>query len=193
VTETQTFQAGDKVTHRDFGPGEVILGPLKMTFGATAYAVRTDDGVERSLRGDALKLRAVFTVGDIVTYDSHSAEIVGGPVVGIDSGEPLFLIKFTDGDHAGKGAARRASQLTATGADTYTHDGVTYDLTARYRDCEGDVYEFSRTERSIPGSADCQDDGSPVGRMTAGWRPGVWNWSLAEVVRKYGPLTRVND
>ncbi|WP_228973431.1 phiSA1p31-related protein [Streptomyces sp. DH12] len=81
-----------------------------------------------------------------------------------------------------------------TPTDTYTYDGVVYDLSAQYRDVEGDIWEFS-TELSGPDTLDHMNDGTPLARFRTG-SSGFgrhWTFSLAEVTRNYGPLTKVTE
>ncbi|MER5501339.1 phiSA1p31-related protein [Streptomyces sp. NPDC002561] len=63
-------------------------------------------------------------------------------------------------------------------ADTFEHDGVTYDLNAKYRDTDGDVWRFARFGNEVIGGCihkpENIDDGC----------------SLAFVM-DYGPLTKV--
>ncbi|MFI0211994.1 phiSA1p31-related protein [Streptomyces diastaticus] len=67
-------------------------------------------------------------------------------------------------------------------SDMYTHDGVAYQLTARYRDEEGDVWKFRRNP----------DNPREVQAQTAPVLDGHWDeFTLPTVVRKYGPLCRV--
>lgn len=67
-----------------------------------------------------------------------------------------------------------------TSADTYQYNGMTYDLTERYRDCEGDEWSFTgrRSAEGVPhvtmyeGSDNTAD-------------------TIVSIARGYGPLTKV--
>lgn len=112
MTET-LFNIGDKVTHDDLGPGEIVFGPLKMTYGATAYAVRLDNGEDRSLRADKLTARAgMYTVGDEAVYIGYRVKVIGGPVVGYISGDTRYLVEFVDGPDVGKGDGATEGRLS---------------------------------------------------------------------------------
>ncbi|MFF9525396.1 phiSA1p31-related protein [Streptomyces achromogenes] len=70
--------------------------------------------------------------------------------------------------------------------DTYEHGGVAYDLSARYRDRDGDYWTFKRHNGQVLGEyATSNVDSS--GCITE------YSSSLAYVVRNYGPLTRVSN
>jgi hypothetical protein len=61
--------------------------------------------------------------------------------------------------------------------NTFEYAGVTYDVTAKYRDSDGDVWEF--TDR---------DDRTPFANLST---PGYPTESLRAVARQYGPLTKI--
>ncbi|MFD5161011.1 phiSA1p31-related protein [Streptomyces hawaiiensis] len=67
-----------------------------------------------------------------------------------------------------------------TDESTYTHDGVTYDLSAKYRDTDGDVWEFTGKRR----------DGAPCVTYTGYFdNPDT----IVDIARHHGPLTRVTN
>lgn len=72
-----------------------------------------------------------------------------------------------------------------TPTDTCEFDGVTYEMGSVYRDQEGDLFKFETSLITV--------DGTPRGRLayTDGSGFGGLNWSLAEVVKDFGPLTKV--
>ncbi|MFJ9694913.1 phiSA1p31-related protein [Kitasatospora sp. NPDC101183] len=79
--------------------------------------------------------------------------------------------------------ARRVERV-GDAPETYTYRGVVYDLTAAYRDQDGDVWRLSVDER--------HPNGSPLAALrVSGFHP--HGSSLAGVVNQYGPLTRVTD
>ncbi|MEU1037661.1 phiSA1p31-related protein [Streptomyces sp. NPDC005907] len=67
-------------------------------------------------------------------------------------------------------------------ADTCTHDGVTYDLTATYRDKDGDDWKLRRNPTNRD---DVQAQMPPIDDDE--WT----HYTLPSVLRLYGPLTRV--
>ncbi|MEU1254816.1 phiSA1p31-related protein [Streptomyces chartreusis] len=66
--------------------------------------------------------------------------------------------------------------------NTFTHDGVIYDLTARYRDRDGDEWTFSAGGQG--------SDGTPNGAMN-GYAGRDHSYTLGYAAQNYGPLTRV--
>ncbi|MFD5198838.1 phiSA1p31-related protein [Streptomyces sp. NPDC058375] len=67
----------------------------------------------------------------------------------------------------------------APAADTFEYDGVTYDLNAKYKDRDGDVWSFTGR---------LSDDGIP--RVTyTGYADNID--TIAEIADNYGPLTKV--
>lgn len=82
-------------------------------------------------------------------------------------------------------ATPNASEPADEATDTFEYEGVAYELGALYEDAENDRFEFGNGLAS---------NGSPRGRLV--WRGGDrgnWNWSLAEAVHSYGPLTKVAE
>ncbi|MEW1551393.1 phiSA1p31-related protein [Streptomyces tsukubensis] len=79
--------------------------------------------------------------------------------------------------------AAEVERIADASADTYTHDGATYDLSARYKDKDGDIWRFRRCA-----------DGTTEGQLSA-WDTDRWSsaYSLAYVASRYGPLTRINS
>ncbi|MCQ6554755.1 phiSA1p31-related protein [Streptomyces sp. C10-9-1] len=72
--------------------------------------------------------------------------------------------------------------LDGPAADTVTHNGITYDLSACYRDRDGDMWRLKRV-----------GDVVRARETAAGAAPTESSSSLANVVTTWGPLTRVTD
>ncbi|MEW1551394.1 phiSA1p31-related protein [Streptomyces tsukubensis] len=81
------------------------------------------------------------------------------------------------------GVRKPQADESASPADTVEYDGRTYDLTARYKDSDGDVWRFRR-----------RLGGGTEGHL-ARWRADTWDGasSLEFVVQTFGPLTRVDE
>lgn len=97
---TQTFKAGDKVTHGDSGrSAEVKFGPFASSFGADRYMVQFD-GSDYLMQviGSNLTLRPAFQVGDKVTVEGADTTIAAGPFVD-DDGSVTYVAKSDYGDH----------------------------------------------------------------------------------------------
>ncbi|MFG3244626.1 phiSA1p31-related protein [Streptomyces sp. NPDC048157] len=63
--------------------------------------------------------------------------------------------------------------------DTFEHDGIVYDLSARYTDTDGDTWHFARVDGEVRG--ECE-----MGTSIDGYSS-----TLAYAVRTYGPLKKI--
>ncbi|MER7922146.1 phiSA1p31-related protein [Streptomyces sp. NPDC096057] len=98
-----------------------------------------------------------------------------------------YLVAFGDGhgDHGDENGRWNCKAVErVTDEDTHTHEGVTYDLTARYRDRDGDYWTFKAVDGTVRGNCAGTNVATDVHH---------WCDSLGNAVRKYGPLTRVSD
>lgn len=180
---TETFKVGDRATHRTYGDLELTYGPFCSPFYPVAYLGRTESGVERIVRADSLEPAPKFSVGDTVEYTIGApvrGTLVAGPFRSDHHDEPIWVVEKSNGSHMmpTQNALRKVDE---SAADTYEHGGVTYDLTAEYRDRDGDRWKFSADS---PG-----DDGTPVGTMNgSGSDP---SYTLGYAARDYGPLRKI--
>ncbi|MFB7012928.1 MULTISPECIES: phiSA1p31-related protein [unclassified Streptomyces] len=106
---------------------------------------------------------------------------------GDDDSHP-YIVEFDGGDdtvHVAELTPVDDTSKDIFGTTGFTYSGATYEYGARYRDRENDYFEFDST-LSTDGTR------TPRGRLVErdGSDPGNWNWSLAEVVDRYGPLTK---
>ncbi|MGW2950750.1 phiSA1p31-related protein [Streptomyces eurythermus] len=188
------FKAGDKVETFSGKTGEVVYGPAWSTFGSyTGYVVKVDgeDVWYKANELSAVPELPTFAVGDKVNHRTFGAgEIAFGPFEH-HNGPAHYLIK----DEVGKHALVQADAMEAattpefikvgdrvrvTDEDTYEYDGVTYDLSAKYRDKDGDRLKIKLVN----------------GVARVGWfgeEPNSSSYGLAYAIRQYGPLTRVHD
>lgn len=174
---TDTFKVGDRVDHDAFGPGEVTYGPLAGAFASTHYAVKFERcEEERQVRSTYLTALHAFAVGDTVTYEYGSGgKLVAGPFRSEYHDEPIWVVEKANGTHL----TPSQNALTKVEADTFTHDGVTYDLSAQYRDNDGDVWSFTGRRNAV---------GVPRVTMT----DNIENPDTVTDIEAYwGPLTRV--
>ncbi|MFF1625599.1 phiSA1p31-related protein [Streptomyces sp. NPDC058272] len=87
--------------------------------------------------------------------------------------KPLeYRLDFGDGDVWWVESVERVDD-----ADTYTYNGVTYDLSAKYKDTDGDIWKFERIGYEVRGTYTSRSVEE-------------YDETLAGVVRSYGPLTR---
>lgn len=188
------FKVRDKVRVLAGGEGIVTYGPFNSTFDTCKmYVVKQDGDDERAFQSGDLEPLPKFSVGDKVTstefeYGTGESEIVAGPFVGRHSDKAFWVTVGRDGKHATP-FANSLTKVTEPDlvpidepAEGFEYAGVLYEYGALYQDREGDLFKF-RSRRS--------DDGTdtPEGRIDFA-APDDWNWSLAEVVRDYGPLTK---
>lgn len=192
IPEPPKFAIGDKVTVSASQPdGSIVAGPFKNRWnaGETLWVVEGTDGLH-SMPAERLLTKVVepepasVKVGDRVRViaASYADETHGevGTALEVDSREEFDDIRHPFYVDLGDGTTVYASAVARMGdEDTYTHNGVTYDLSAKYRDRDGDVWRFQR-----------MSDGAVHGRWTAGPIE-VHHSTLAEVADECGPLTRV--
>jgi hypothetical protein len=181
------FKVGDKATHARYGAGEVTYGPLASR--DNLYVVRLADGSERVVHAGNLTPAPAFKVGDKVVYRLFDGAFTvhSGPFPYSDGDEGAFyVIEKPSGEFRAvpSGSLTRYDAPDAPGYDTDAgrycfHEGVTYDLSAEYVDCDDDVWRFPEgagTNGEIPRMVMGDDSG----------RTGT----LRSVVRAYGPLTQ---
>ncbi|MFJ3248355.1 phiSA1p31-related protein [Streptomyces sp. NPDC086782] len=191
MTIASKFNVGDKV--RGVYSDDIYTieaGPFRSAYGEW-YATKDEDGDVG--HNDADSLKAVETTedaslkeGDVVRTlhdNAFHADVKAGDLFEVRAFAPYFPDRIKV--DAGPGARMaqwtfRPQDFEKVGADkAAVHDGVVYDLTARYRDKDGDVWRFERC---------------PDGEVHGAWTSRAideYDETLAETVRDYGPLTRV--
>jgi hypothetical protein len=194
VPEPPAFDIGDKVMPNIGHSGKLVAGPFNSRSHDFGYwVVEGEDGKHSSHSAQYLTKvveSEPIKVGDRVrvTDDDGGGRNRFNGLIGTvkelrGEGHSLpYLVEFGDGrGHHGAlngrwhcGAVERVAD-----EDTHAHNGVTYDLSAKYRDRDGDVWRFQR-----------MSDGAVHGRWTAGPIE-VHHSTLAEVADECGPLTRV--
>ncbi|MER6485707.1 phiSA1p31-related protein [Streptomyces virginiae] len=192
------FAVGDKVrasSGRDF---KVVAGPfdgphcvwyaLEDSRGKVWHHPNGTDPLTLVERATAEAPRAV-QVGDrvrVTEADDDEPKFVGrfGVVKSLDPGSVLpFLVSFGDGKglHGDDNGRWWCRSVELAPANMHEHDGVTYDLSAQYRDRDGDVWRFARmSDDTVRGN--CHVTDIPVREE---------HDSLAYAVATYGPLTKV--
>ncbi|MET9126932.1 phiSA1p31-related protein [Streptomyces sp. NPDC004528] len=153
----------------EFGDGRGHHGDLNGRWNCAAVE-RVDDGVKV---GDRVRVIAA----------SFASETHGkvGTVEEADSTEKFdgiphpFLVRF-----GRPSDTVYASKVERIDGDTHTYNGVTYDLTAQYKDCDGDVWRLGRVAGAVRGRM--------AHLMQA---PIESSRTLNSIIDSYGPLTRV--
>ncbi|MFD6363481.1 phiSA1p31-related protein, partial [Streptomyces roseolus] len=194
MTPLPKFAVGDMVEYMYGGSGKLVAGPFKSRYHEEdIWVVEQADGTHMIPTANALmkvepepepEPARNIRVGDRVRIvrATHAEECHGRCGVVESTTETFrqwdgdlhrYSVRLDDDDTVYVAEV----ELLDDTADTYTHDGVTYDLSARYRDRDGDVWHFKRFGDDVragirrdPLSA---DDGDPI-----------------EVAHSYGPLTR---
>jgi hypothetical protein len=108
---TETFQVGDKVTHRSKGDAEVVYGSFEHELlpARPCYLIRLAHGKHTMTDGDRLTLRPSFAIGDEVKYEYGSGgKLVAGPFKWGYHGEVIWVVEKADGTHM----TPRANSLT---------------------------------------------------------------------------------
>jgi hypothetical protein len=193
------FAVGDKVAYEYGGGGTLVAGPFKSEYHDEAiWVVEKSNGThmtptENSLRKVDAEPTREIKVGDrvrVVNDDrcTKPGEFIGrtGRVLEAKSaGRALpFRVKLDDpsGTWYSNGTWWvEEVELVDEPADTYEYDGVTYNISAKYRDRDGDVWRFERR---------------PNGDVRGTWRTGEvgdWHSKLEDVATECGPLTKIDD
>jgi hypothetical protein len=194
IPEPPAFAIGDKVVTAAGIRGVVDAGPFKTRYasGGVFWVVADEAGTHVTPFESSLTkvVEQPIKVGDRVrvTDDDGGGRNRFNGLIGTvkelrGEGHSLpYLVEFGDGrGHHGalNGRWHCGAVERVTDEDTHAHNGVTYDLSAKYRDRDGDVWRFQR-----------MSDGAVHGRWTAGPIE-VHHSTLAEVADECGPLTRV--
>ncbi|WP_228973429.1 phiSA1p31-related protein [Streptomyces sp. DH12] len=191
------FAVGDRVKKPATGiNGIIVAGPYTACDGEQFWVVEERDGSHSTPREDGLTRVAggCVNVGDrvrVVVADpefcpAEESTFVGrvGTVTELKKEMSLpYKVRFGDGPHGapdGYWWCQEVELLTEPAADTYEHDGVVYDLSARYRDVDGDPWTFKRFGTDVHGGCN-------------GHEPKDTYDTLEMIVRYYGPLTKIID
>lgn len=194
MTPRPAFAIGDTVKYEYGDGGKLVAGPFKSGYHDEAiWVVERANGTHITPTENSLTKvppTDYIRVGDRVRVlvAAHMPEMAGCMAtvreVGTDetfadpaaSGVHRFLVRSDD---QGTFYARDVEKVDEPAADTFAYAGVTYDLSASYRDKDGDTWHFVRfgdvVEGGIYGAPKERGDGD----------------SLRYVVDEYGPLTRI--
>jgi hypothetical protein len=168
--------------------GGPFFGPVEW------YAAKRGDGTVTNL--NATQLRPVeptptisgfasssLKVGDVVRIlhdDADGADVKAGDLLAVKIVGAFGKVRV----HAAPGARMSSWYIGGSNyakvpaVEVAVHDGVVYDLSAKYKDTDGDAWKFERIGDEVRGNYTSR-------------RVEEWDETLAAVVRSYGPLTRV--
>ncbi|KAF4408633.1 phiSA1p31-related protein [Streptomyces lycii] len=172
------YARNEKVKDRVTGSVSAVhAGPFNAGRPDEFYVLKKLDGREQVAMSSFLDpVARVFAHGDSVEHDyvGGRGTVKGGPFRG--ACKPWYAVSVEGGRDEVWDAGSMRLVAAPTALNSYTLDGVTYDLTADYRDNEGDVWRFT---------GDTHPDGMPEVSCS-----GSSYTRLADAVDKYGPLTR---
>jgi hypothetical protein len=172
---TETFKVGQVVEHRTFGRGEIAYGPFDHHNGPNNYLMKQSGGRHVLVMAEGQTAGPAFVVGDEVEYTIGPAirgKIVAGPFKSEYHDTAIYVVEKANGTHM----TPTENALCKVGRATFEYDGVVYDLTAGYRDRDGDVWRFTTPDADNP-------------RMTCDAL--IEDRALPHVERAWGPLTRI--
>jgi len=172
------FKVGDKVMHggKEF---TLVSGPYSNRYGTKWWVTADSSEDHGTLCEEDMAPHPTFKVGDRAIWCGETVSIAAGPFKD-DDGDSWFVVNLDS--HQDFAYLNSLSPVPEVAEDTETINGVTYVMGARYRDRQGDFWEFHREgsevrgEWSSPGGID-GDSGCP----------------LDAAVEHFGPLTRVED
>jgi hypothetical protein len=187
MTALPAFAVGDKAKmDGEREPVEILAGPYKNRY-ITWYTVKAEVGDTTAAEDNltALPAPSLVPVGTRVRVDrAKHAEDQHGKIGVVTSntedfrtsvGDPhVYEVRVASGTFY---VAELTPVDEPTDWSTFEYEGVTYDVTARYRDRDNDVWEFTG-ERHADGSPKVYFHGSGYD-------------DLGDVVEAYGPLTKI--
>lgn len=182
-----TFAVGDKVDHRTFGAGTVAFGPFTHHSGPDHYLMVDDDSKHALVVADALtaaKADEPIKVGDKVRVLIDGAEfatVKAGDVFTVSEvrhGRVVVDAPLRVGGRSWYFNLESVEKVTEP-SKPFTMRGVTYDLDAKYRDKDGDVWRFAIVDGSLVRGE--------MGSATIDQHSDL----IADVVDNYGPLHKI--
>ncbi|MGV9659128.1 phiSA1p31-related protein [Streptomyces koyangensis] len=174
------FKAGDKVTcnaYDDVTFTVLSAHPLWQLSRTPGYLLEHPAGGVLLAMGRSLSAApASFSKGDSAYLAGVRVAVLSGPHPGAGAfgGDPMYLVGFDDG------TARSAPAEELTAEPDYSP--AAFPRSARYRDNEGDVWEFTYGELA---------DGGGEARMRCRTYPAPIDMPLRRVLEFYAPLTRI--
>jgi hypothetical protein len=191
LTALPSFAVGDKIEHRTFGAGAIAFGPFKHSNGPDHYLIVDEDGTHALSGPDALTVAQTsepVKVGDKVRVLRDNAEFAR-----VSAGDVFTVVELTGGRIAVDAPLRtdggnrwyfdpESLEKVDQSATTHVYNGITYDLTATYRDRDGDHWKLRRDPAN---STRVQAQMPPI--LESGWS----GYDLATAVRTYGPLRKI--
>lgn len=200
--EPTTFAVGDVVTlsARAGARATVEYGPIdnEPVYLVKLVSAPSGHGRSRTFTAFASAMtkvddRPLVPVGTRVRVDRATwAEGYHGHTGAVTSNGEKFLADEGDRHsyrvHMDDGGNVYAAEVTpvtdeSDESDGFEYEGVTYEYGTTYKDVDGELFKFDRALSS---------DGTPRGMWVTQQGRGIggWLWSLSEVVRDFGPLTK---
>ncbi|MET9126933.1 phiSA1p31-related protein [Streptomyces sp. NPDC004528] len=196
MTMTAKFKVGDTANGALTGRSlKILAGPFTGRMGVAWYAVEYPEGHagkenERNLLAPEpvpFSDAGPVKVGDVIRIlkdGAFHADVKRGDLFEVKS-----LVSYLDRVRVDAAPGARMSQwnfrpedyVKVPADEAAVHDGVVYDLTAKYRDKDRDVWTLARFDDVVRGG---------LGHIPTSRYSGD---SLEFIVNEYGPLTRVDS
>ncbi|MEV8056542.1 hypothetical protein AB0P37_08445 [Streptomyces antimycoticus] len=183
---SETFTTGETVTigaantryRVEVGPYQ---GPGDMTFYVVSDPART---VFRTAYANAMeRITPAFEVGGTVKILGETCTLLAGPFNN-GVGSIWWAIRDSDGDELSSGQKDMTDyQPPAPAPETFTYNGVAYEVGATYEDAEGDLW----TLEELP----ADERANEVWRMVGDSVRSIV--STVNLLGWFGPLTKVTD
>ncbi|GAA0641403.1 hypothetical protein GCM10009548_02000 [Streptomyces malaysiensis subsp. malaysiensis] len=182
---SETFKADDVVTvGGDPRRNVVVSGPYTGVYD-TFYVVRRWHGTVHStaLASQLERFIPAFEVGGTAEYHGMRVTLLAGPFVN-EYRETWWVVQDDDRDQEKMHQNDMSNyQPPATPApETFTHDGVTYEVGATYEDVQGDRVMLTKIPTHV----------NELGVLTYVANGTISGYSLSKYVRSFGPLIEVS-
>lgn len=183
------FNVGDVVRSGSHdADGKIVAGPFATRFGTRFYVIEREDGSHEHPREAILTKveEEPIRVGERVRIlRAKWAEEFHGKTGVVTSTSEMwrqdrgdthpYMVELDD-----TGGEIHAAELERVeDVNTYVHAGITYYLSAKYRDKDGDYWRFARVAGEVRGGFGSAEDPTEESR------------TLSYIVERWGPLTRV--
>lgn len=196
LTASATFEVGEKVQGRYSAvPLTIEAGPFTYS-GTEWYAVRLADGDVSNMTAGYLSPAPAdvpIKVGDRVRVLDDDPAFRPGDYIGkvgtvnrlnSPTSRLPYSVRFDDGQGLATRTWNVKSVERVSAGDTETIDGIAYDVTAKYKDRDGDTWSFKRIDGTVRGEySSAGDDRSDYVTQ--------YSDTLSYAVREFGPLRRV--
>lgn len=192
LTAVPAFAVGDTVRYAYGSGGKLVAGPFKSEHhDELLWVVEKPNGTHMTPTQNSLtkvEESDPIKVGDrvrVLEDGANCADVNKGDEFTVTDvrkrSDGTTIVVEDDGYGHWYFQSQNVEKLTAPAADTFTHDGVTYELGVDYEDRDGDRWKFARIDGEIFGEWGLSRNHIAP---DSGYR-------IAYAVSQYGPFTRV--